>query len=113
MIDGFVTRAGLLLVAKTLVMVCPASPGPAPMPVSVTASRRRPPPVFSGTVTLLIGSSVGGWLTGVTIHREGAREAIALPVPLLVTVTVIVAVPLALAAGVKLSVPVELPGWCR
>ena len=63
-----------------------------------------------------IGSSVGGWLTGVTVTVKGWVKVLTPPLavpPLSVTVTVIVAVPLALgtrrvgerAGGVR--------GWCR
>ena len=67
--------------------------------------------VFSGTVTELIGSSVGAWLTGVTrtVKERENVPTLAPPVgPLSVTVMVIVAMPLMLAVGVKLSVPVAL-----
>ena len=58
-----------------------------------------------------IGSSVGAWLTGVTVTMKVwvivLTPPLAVP-PLSITVTVIVAVPLALATGVKVSVPVVL-----
>ena len=64
----------------------------------------------------MIGSSVGGWLTGVTVTVKVWENVLTPPLavpPLSFTVTVIVAVPLVLATGVKVSVPVVLPGWCR
>ena len=66
-----------------------------------------------------MGSIVGGWLTGVivTVNDLGRVPAagnvftppLAVP-PLSVTKTSIVPVPLALATGVKVTVPVVLPG---
>ena len=78
------------------------------MPVSVIAgSATFTELVFWGTVTLLIGLSVGGWLTCVTMTLK-LREKLTAGLPLSVTVTLIVAVPKSLAVGVKLSVPVAL-----
>ena len=70
-----------------------------------------------------MGSIVGGWLTGVIVTvndramltgaGEGAGNKFTPPLavpPLSVTKTSIVPVPKALAFGVKVSVPVVLPG---
>ena len=61
-------------------------------------------PAFSAIAAGLgIGSSVGAWLTGVDVDREGLGDVLTPPLavpPLSVTVTVIVAVPLALGTGV-------------
>ena len=61
-------------------------------------------PAFSLRVRLPIASSVGGWLTGLTVTVK-ARLTMLLLAPPSLTVTVMVVEPKALAAGVKLSVP--------
>ena len=85
-------------------MPCPASPGPGLMPVRCTICC----PAFTATLAGVGDkSSVGAWLTGVTVTMKvWVVEAVAPPLmPLSVTVTVIVAVPLALGTGVKTTDP--------
>ena len=59
---------------------------------------------------MAIGSSVGIWLTGVTVTTKLCEIALMPPLavpPLSVTVTVMVAVPLAPGTGVMATAPVE------
>src|SRR3954454_21700713 len=98
---------GLSLVAVTLGIVCPLSPGPIVMLLRLTIFVP-----FSSTVVGGIVSSVGGWLIALTV-TEKVREKVLTPLlavpPLSDTVTVMLAVPLWLGAGRRVSVP-ELSG---
>ena len=105
MTAGVGIKAGLLLVAVTFKSW--AAPPPAVMPVSGIVRVVRS---FSkNEAGVVIGSSVGGTLSGMTV-TVNVRKAmfwppLAVP-PSSVTVTVITAVPLAVGSAMKLSVPV-------
>src|SRR4051812_48175315 len=104
---GLGIRVGLLLNAVTA-RTWPKSVGPAVMPVRLTVWS----PAFSRTAAgLLIGSSVGVWLTCVTVTRKVMTVVSTPPLtvpPLSWTVTVIVAEPLVSGVGVNVRVPVPL-----
>ena len=74
------------------------------MPVRGTTCLPAPTSTLAG---LGMKSSVGGWLTGVTVTMKVWLVVAPgpLPIPLLVTLTVIVAVPLAFATGVNTTDP--------
>ena len=97
---GLGITAGLLLVA-VIVNDVGGLFEPSLMPVSDTVCC----PGLSGSTggLGLIGFSVGGWLTGVTVMLNVSLNVFLPPLavpPLSITVTVISAVPLALATGV-------------
>ena len=90
-------RAGLAEVAVT-VRVWTSLLAPEEMPERLTVCA----PAFSLRVRLPIASSVGGWLTGLTVTVK-ARLTMLLLAPPSLTVTVIVAEPKALAHGARVE----------
>ena len=99
---GLGIRLGLLELA-VMVSVWISLAAPDEMPVRLTVCKLA----FSLIVRSLRASSVGAWLTALTVTMK-YREMMLLLVPPSLTVTVMTAVPKARAAGAKVRVPVEL-----
>ena len=109
---GLGISAGLLLVAVTVRSCVVAGAGGDARQVDRLRARRS----RGSAAGLAIGSSVGAWLTGVTVTVKVWVTVLTPPLavpPSSITVTVIVAVPLALATGVIGERARSCSGWCR